>query len=161
MKAFQEIPSSYHECARIELQKDRRTMMMINAFGIIIMVAMTVGMAIFRPIHALFDMSQGLGAYTLRFVGLILGYVLYIVLHELTHACVMRLLGLVLPECTLTREVTLTILIGPDMSALHWLRLSFGLSFSSLQAPLCLRTGSGCFTFCRSGMSQAQQETCM
>lgn len=93
MKAFQEIPSSYHECARIELQKDRRTMMMMNIFGIIIMVAMTVGMAIFRPIHALFDMSQGLGAYTLRFVGLILGYVLYIVLHELTHACVMRLLG--------------------------------------------------------------------
>lgn len=93
MKAFQQIPDTYHECARIDLQKDKRTSLLVNILAFVTMVLMTMGMTFFRPIKALFDMSQGLGVYALRFVALILGYILYIVLHELTHACMMRLAG--------------------------------------------------------------------
>lgn len=93
MKAYQEIPSTYHEFGNIDLQKDRRAMLTVNGIGLAIMIVMVVGMSFFRPIRTLFDISRGLGPYTLRFVVLILGYIVYIVLHELTHACVMRLAG--------------------------------------------------------------------
>lgn len=93
MKAFQEIPDTYHECGRIDLQNDKRTMLFVNIAGLVVMILMAFGMTFFRPIGALFDMSQGIGVYILRFSVLIVGYILYIILHELTHAAVMRLAG--------------------------------------------------------------------
>ena len=93
MKAYSSIPENYTEIASIDLQKDKRTSTFLTISSLLIMLVMTFVMALFRPIGALFDMSEGLLPYTSRFVVLILGYVAYIVLHELTHACAMRLLG--------------------------------------------------------------------
>ena len=43
MKAYQEIPSTYHEFGNIDLQKDWRAMLTVNGIGLAIMIVMVVG----------------------------------------------------------------------------------------------------------------------
>ena len=93
MKVLHGLPEGTVEIESLHLQKDRKIMMMIQVLGFLIMLLMIGGMTVFRPIQALFDTSQGVGVYIVRFLVLILGYVAYIVLHECTHGAAMRLLG--------------------------------------------------------------------
>ena len=65
-------------------------MLLVNIIGTVIAIAALVPALFFVPFSALFDMSAGLGAYALRFAVLLVGMVLYIILHELVHGIFMR-----------------------------------------------------------------------
>ena len=54
---------------------------------------MVVPMLFYMPISTLFDMEQGMFAYFLRFGVLLVGMVLYMVLHELIHGLTMKIFG--------------------------------------------------------------------
>ena len=62
-------------------------------------MALVIGVIMAVPMHfvvsvlTLFDMEQGIGAYALRFVVLMAGVVIYIILHELVHGIAMKLCG--------------------------------------------------------------------
>lgn len=87
------LPEGYREIYTVDLQKNKKMMLLVNGLGLIVVVAMVVVMQLFVPISTLFSMEAGFLAYTLRFVALIVGSIAYIVLHELTHAAVMRVYG--------------------------------------------------------------------
>ena len=65
----------------------------LSVASFLVMVVMAVGMALVRPIRALFDMSNGVGMYALRFFCIIAGNLVYIVAHEAVHGFVMKRLG--------------------------------------------------------------------
>ncbi len=93
-----ELPGGYREICRIDLQKDRKTAFLVNGAAIAVMVVMLAGMHRIVPWQTIFgDMFERDEAtfvpLLLRMAALLVGYVAYIVLHELTHAAVMKHFG--------------------------------------------------------------------
>jgi hypothetical protein len=91
--SFTELPEGYGEIYTVDLQKNKKMMLALNGAALAIGLVMVIPMCLLVPISTLFSMEQGMGAYMLRFGVLIVGSILYIVLHELTHAAVMRIYG--------------------------------------------------------------------
>ena len=87
------LPEGYGQILEVNLQKDKKTATLINVLGVLLMALMGVPMHFVIPISTLFDMSRGLVFYFLRLGVLMIGYVLYIIAHEETHAVVMRHFG--------------------------------------------------------------------
>lgn len=92
------LPEDYEPFLSIDLQKNKRLMLLVNIIGTVIGIVMLALALPFVPISTLFDMSDGLGAYALRFGTIIVGMIAYIVLHELVHGIFMRALSGVRPR---------------------------------------------------------------
>ena len=93
MKAYQTLPAGYELIDTVNLASDKKTALRVNLAAAALMAVMAVPMHFVVPIGSLFSMEQGLGAYVLRIAVLLLGYIAYIALHELTHGAVMRAVG--------------------------------------------------------------------
>lgn len=93
MKAVSTLPEGYKEIYSIDLKKDKKAAVLVNAIAIVIAVLLCVPMHFYVPITTLFDMQGGLGAYIMRFAALLLLMVVYMVLHELVHGAAMKLCG--------------------------------------------------------------------
>ena len=93
MKTVQFLPNNYAEILTIDLQKNKKLSFVVNTASLLLSVLMFVLMHLFVPIGALFDFSKGLGAYALRFGTLLVGMILYIILHEAVHGIFMKLCG--------------------------------------------------------------------
>ncbi len=93
MKALQNLPGGYREILSIDLQKDKKTAILVNVIALAIAAIMVAAMQPFISIGTLFDMSQGLLAYGLRFLILLAGIVVYMILHELVHGLTMKACG--------------------------------------------------------------------
>ncbi len=92
MKAYQALPEGYTEKFQMNLQKDKKTAMKINVGGLIVTLAFMVIGHLIVPVSAFFDMKST-GAYFIRLAVLLVGYITYIVVHELTHGAVMKAVG--------------------------------------------------------------------
>ena len=84
MKSYTELPQGYAEILHIDLQKDKKLMMIINVLAVVISVAMIVIAAFFVPLGRYFAFSLS------QVLVLCVGYVAYMVLHELVHGITMR-----------------------------------------------------------------------
>lgn len=93
MRAVSQLPDGYREIYSVDLQKDKKLSLLVNGLAILIGVLLAVPMHFVVPISTLFDMSQGLGAYFLRFGVLMVAIVAYMVAHELIHGVAMKLCG--------------------------------------------------------------------
>lgn len=93
MKAIGVLPEDYGEIYSLNLQKDKRTAIIINLLALAIAAVMAVSMNFFVPVTSVFDMSGGIVRYFLRLAALIVLMVLYMVLHELVHGIAMKLCG--------------------------------------------------------------------
>ena len=93
MKSCTVLPEGYAPLFSMDLQENKRLMLLVNIIGTAIAILAVVPALFFVPFSALFDMSAGLGAYALRFAALLVGMVLYVVLHELVHGIFMRVIS--------------------------------------------------------------------
>jgi len=93
MRSYSELPEDYTEILQIDLQKNKRLMLLVNALAIAIGIIMAVPMHFYVPIGSLFSMDKGLFAYSVRFAALVVLMIAYIVLHELVHGMAMKLCG--------------------------------------------------------------------
>lgn len=93
MKAMSCLPQGYKPLVSIDLQKDKKLALLVNLLALLIAAVLVIPAAFAVPISVLFDMSQGLGNYLLRFVTLLLLLVAYVILHELVHGAAMKLCG--------------------------------------------------------------------
>lgn len=93
MRAINTLPDKYKEIYSIDLQKDKKLSLLVNLLAVLIGVLLAVPMHFYVSIYSLFDISDGLGAYMIRFVVLIVSMVAYIVLHELVHGIAMKICG--------------------------------------------------------------------
>lgn len=93
MKAISQLPDGYREIYSVDFQKDKKLSLRINVLALFIGVLLAVPAHFIVPIFTLFDMSQGMGAYFLRFGVLMVALIAYMVLHELVHGVAMKLCG--------------------------------------------------------------------
>lgn len=93
MKALQHLPAGYEKIYSVDLQKNKKIAVGINVLAVLIAVIMVVPMLFYVPIATLFDMERGLLPYFLRFAVLIVGMILYMILHELVHGIAMKCCG--------------------------------------------------------------------
>lgn len=91
--SYTALPDGYGEILAVDLQKNKKLSVIINVAALVIAAVMAIPAHFIVPIGTLFDMSRGLGPYALRFGALMLGSVVYIVLHELVHGITMKLCG--------------------------------------------------------------------
>ena len=93
MHCTQTLPENYRELLSIDLQKDKKTALLVNMAAAGAMVVLALIGLLLVPFRTLLDFSQGFGLYFLRLGVLLAGMFAYIVLHELTHAAVMKAYG--------------------------------------------------------------------
>lgn len=93
MKSINILPENYKEIFSVNLQTDKKIAIIINMLAILIAVVLAVPMHFYISINTLFDMQKGLGAYTFRFVLLLILLVVYMILHELIHGITMKSFG--------------------------------------------------------------------
>jgi len=93
MKAFSTLPENYEKIYSVDLQSDKKMMLRVNLFAVVIAIVLAVPVHFVVPITALFDMSSGILAYGLRFAMLLILSVAYIILHELVHGVAMKICG--------------------------------------------------------------------
>ncbi len=93
MKTTQSLPENYAELLTIDLQKNKKLAILVNLLAIILAALMVVPMCFFIPFTVLFDLSDGLLPYMLRFLTLLVSMIAYIILHEAVHGITMRAFG--------------------------------------------------------------------
>ncbi len=92
-KAISVLPEGYEPILQVDLQKDKKLALPINGLAILCGVAMAMSAHFSISIGTLFDMSGGIGLYFLRFGVLLIGMVVYMILHEAIHGVAMKLCG--------------------------------------------------------------------
>lgn len=93
MKVHTTLPEGYRPILSIDLQKDKKLALLVNGLAVLITLAMAVPMHLSRSIFTLFDFSHGYGFYWLRLGVLLVGMIVYMILHELVHGITMKAFG--------------------------------------------------------------------
>lgn len=93
MKALQILPDNYKEIFSVDLQKNKKTAVLVNAATLVIAGALAATMHFFVPITTLFDMQNGSDAYMIKFIILLVLIAVYVILHELVHGIAMKICG--------------------------------------------------------------------
>ena len=87
MKAYQTLPEGYQEIAQIRLSDDKKASRMVNG------LALGVGVALIVIGHLVYPLQDAMQDFDNQYVAVLVGFVVYMVVHELTHAAVMKLAG--------------------------------------------------------------------
>ena len=89
MNSFEVLPEGYKEILHIDLQKDKKLMLIVNGIAVLIMVLMLVVAAAIVPLTTLIDYEQP--SELLHKVAVLgIGSLAYIILHEAVHGIFMR-----------------------------------------------------------------------
>lgn len=80
-----DLPDSYEELCRVDLQKDGSLAVLVNILALVIFLAGGVIGHQFVPIHTFYSMSDGMLLYFVRLATACAGVVLYVFLHESVH----------------------------------------------------------------------------
>lgn len=89
MNSFEVLPVGYKEILHIDLQKDKKLMLIVNGIAVLIMVLMLVVAAAIVPLTTLIDYEQPSELlYKMAVLGI--GSLAYIILHEAVHGIFMR-----------------------------------------------------------------------
>lgn len=93
MKAVKALPEGYREIYSIDLQKNKKTAVIVNLLSILIAILLIVPAHLIVPISSLFAMESGMQNYLLRFGCLFVFAIAYMILHELVHGIAMKIRG--------------------------------------------------------------------
>lgn len=91
MKVCQELPDGYGEKFQLNLQNDKKLALWLNVAGGVITALVLIAGILFVPLNVFGQVKPA--GFMIRGLVLVVGYVAYAVLHELTHAAVMKGLG--------------------------------------------------------------------
>lgn len=92
--SFTSVPEGYRAIYTVDLQKDKKTALLINGTAMLAMIVMAVGMHFIVPFWTVFEgLEDDLRPMLVKLAVMGVGYVAYIILHELTHAAVMKHFG--------------------------------------------------------------------
>ncbi len=94
MHSYKSLPAGYTELFQLDLQKNKHDAVVVNVLAVILALVFAVIMHLFVPAtEILHDLDAKDNTYFLKLMVLLVAYVLYIILHELTHAAIMRYFG--------------------------------------------------------------------
>ena len=89
MTSYVALPQGYREILHIDLQKDNKLMLIVNALALIIGVVMIVPACMIVPVNTFFDYDH-MPAMLMKLVVLAVGFIAYMVLHEAVHGIAMK-----------------------------------------------------------------------
>ena len=93
MHAIQQLDSDYTVIKEVDLQKDKKTALKVNGLAVVLtIVMMLIGMAI-KPLDLEAGIELDPKLLVIKCVVLCVGYVAYIILHEITHGIAMKHFG--------------------------------------------------------------------
>ena len=90
MKAVNALPEGYKELYSVDLQKNKKTALIVNLLAVVIGAAMAFPMHLVVPITTFFEGEEDL---IIRMLVLFASIILYMILHELVHGISMKLCG--------------------------------------------------------------------
>ena len=90
MKAVETLPEEYKEYYSLNLQKDKKVALLVNAISFVIIILLIVPMNFVVPILSIFNADLG---SIIRLAALVLMLIVYMVLHELVHGIAMKSCG--------------------------------------------------------------------
>lgn len=93
MKAVKALPEAYQEIYTVDLQKERKTALLVNLIALFLAAALIVPMLFLVPISGLFVPARGFGSLLFRLFSFVVLMLAYFVLHELVHGVAMKLCG--------------------------------------------------------------------
>ena len=93
MKATPTMPKEYGQIFSVDLQKDKKAMLLINGLALAIGAAMVIPMLFLVPWWDTFSVTDGMAGYWIKLAAMIGLMLLYLVLHELVHGIAMRICG--------------------------------------------------------------------
>ena len=85
MKSYTQLPEGYREILHIDLQNDKKLLWLVNGIALVItavMLAVMVPLVSVRYLFAIYELK--------KLLVLCVGFVVYMVLHELVHGITMR-----------------------------------------------------------------------
>ena len=98
MKNTVSLPEGYREAFGIDLQKNKKLMLLVNGIAIAIMLPMAFLGALAVPFVSFFGSDELWYMPLLKASVLMLGYIAYIVLHELVHGVFMKCFSGIKPK---------------------------------------------------------------
>ena len=93
METVQVLPENYKEVCSIDLQKNKKEALIVNVIGGAVSLVMYIIMEMRKPFMTWIFEKADKGQLLPALAALILGTVVYVVLHEFTHGITMRCLG--------------------------------------------------------------------
>ena len=93
MKSFRELPDGYTKYFAIDLQKEKKTMILVNLLSLLIAVVMIVPACFSVPISISLGTEAELRNLLTKLTVLLVMDVGYLFLHELTHGAAMKICG--------------------------------------------------------------------
>ena len=78
MKRTSQLPDNYGLIAQVDLQKNKKQALMVNAAAAVIMVLMFIPAALFVPVSLMFDSP-------VRLIAMMVSVLAYLILHEAVH----------------------------------------------------------------------------
>ena len=87
MNAVKQLPDGYGERVKIDLQKNKTEALLVNGLALVIMLVLIEIGHLVVPVQALLRLG------ITKLLLLVIGVLLYLVLHELTHAVCMKYYG--------------------------------------------------------------------
>ncbi|MBR5070425.1 MAG: DUF3267 domain-containing protein [Oscillospiraceae bacterium] len=93
METVQVLPENYKEVCSIDLQKNKKEAVIVNVIGGAVSLVMYIIMEMRKPFMTWIFEKADKGQLLSALAALILGTVVYVVLHEFTHGITMRCLG--------------------------------------------------------------------
>ena len=91
--SYEQLPEGFFKREQIDLKANKKLFIFINVIALVFGALLGVGMHLIVPIQTIFSFEGGPLRFILRFLALLVGSFLYILLHELTHAAAMKAFG--------------------------------------------------------------------
>ena len=89
MRSYTDLPAGYREILHMDLQKDKKLMLLVNILAALLMIAMFAAAIPYVPISTVFDFGDIRGMLV-KTMTMCIGFVVYMFLHEAVHGIVMR-----------------------------------------------------------------------
>ncbi len=93
MNSIEQLPDGYAEFFRLNLQKDKKSALIVNLLAAAIMIVMVIIGCFITPVTSMLDFSSGISGFLIKNVAIFVGMIVYLILHELVHGICMKLFG--------------------------------------------------------------------
>lgn len=91
-----QLPDGYREIYKLDLQKDKKTAIVVNLLAVVISIIMLIAGHFIVPVTKILDdiiSPDNITSFLGRIIVLIAGLVIYLILHELVHSICMKFFG--------------------------------------------------------------------
>ena len=93
MKSVEILPDGYREIRSIDLQKNKKTALLVNGLAVIIAALLAIPMHFVVPFSTMFRFENGTTEVLIKYGVLIVSVIAYMILHELVHGIAMKICG--------------------------------------------------------------------